>query len=174
MRRTVLSSLALTVEPFLAASAQESLSNPCVDPPVNRIRRDDVIDINGTRSTIKVTAEDMRSLGFTSVAEMINQLPGQSAPTPYDTPVSLGDAAAFPDRFAAAFAAAANHLQSLDYDPAGFNARLVVCPGGTCTLVVFPAELGDASASTVRECPVGYCATMVYSLSEERIVEIRD
>lgn len=174
MRRTVVSSLVLIVVPFLAASAQESLCNPCVDPPVNRIRRDQFIDSNGIGSTITVTAEDMRNLGITSVADMINQLPGVSAPTPYDTPVSLDDAAAFPARFAAAFAAAASHLQLLDYDPAEFNARLVMCPEGTCTLVVFPAELGDASASTVRECPVGYCATMIYSLSEVRIVEIRD
>ena len=174
MRRIVLSSLALTVVPFLAASAQESLCNPCVDAPVNRIRRGDFIDINGTNRTITVTAEDMRNLGITSVADMINQLPSAVARLGFDTPIPLSESGAFPVRFASAFAAAANHLRLLDYDPAEFNARLVMCPEGSCTLLVHPAELGDASAVTVRECPAGYCATMIYSLSEERIVEIRD
>jgi hypothetical protein len=72
------------------------------------------------------------------------------------------------------FAAAASHLQSLEYVPADFNARLMTCPEGRCVLLVYPAGLGDASAAAVRECPDGYCATIVYSVPEERIVEILD
>ena len=172
MRRIFLPSLALTLVPFVAALAQESLCNPCVDPPL--IRRNEFIEINRSNRTIIVTAEDMRNLGVTSVAEMVSQLPSNTTGSPYASSVSLGNSDAFPAQFAAAFAAAASHLQLLEYEPGEFNARLVTCPEGRCTLIVYPAELGDASATTVRECPDGYCATIVYSMPEERIVEIRD
>jgi hypothetical protein len=158
--------------PFLEASAQDSLCNPCVDPP--RIRRDLSIEASGPNGTIIVTSEQMRNLGITSVAEMVSQLPGNATASPYGRPVSLGSADAFPAQFAAVFAAAASHLQLLEYAPAEFNARLVTCPEGRCTLVVYPAEQGDGGATTIRECPDGYCATIIYSLSEDRIVEIRD
>lgn len=70
MRTIVLASL--TVLAWSGGLAQESLCNPCVDPPVNRIRRSDFAPPG---STVTVTAEDMRNLGVTSVAEMIAQLP---------------------------------------------------------------------------------------------------
>jgi outer membrane cobalamin receptor len=41
-----------------------------------RIRRN---DFTSTNATITVTAEDMRNLGVTSVAEMVNQLPSNVA-----------------------------------------------------------------------------------------------
>ncbi len=171
MHRILLTSLVLTLVPFVAALAQESLCNPCVDPPL--IGRDGFNEFNRTNRTITVTPADMRRLGVTSVADMVNQLPGNTT-SPYATPFSLGSADAFPAEFAAAFAAAAGHLQLLEYEPGEFNARLVTCPEGRCVLLVYPAELGNASAGTVRECSPGYCATIVYSLPEGRIVEIRD
>jgi hypothetical protein len=58
------------------AVSQESLCNPCVDPPVNGIRRPDFMQTN---STVIITAEDMRNLGVTSVAEMVQQLPSAAA-----------------------------------------------------------------------------------------------
>ena len=108
-----------------------------------------------------------------SVADMVNQLRGVNS-SPYGRPISLGSADAFPAEFAAAFAAVASHLRLLDYEPGDFNARLVMCPEGRCILVVFPAELGDAGATTVWECPDGYCARIIYSIPEDRILEIRD
>jgi hypothetical protein len=180
MRQILLPSLALTLVPFFAVSAQESICNPCVDPPIvdspaNRIRRNDWIDTyRSTSATVIVTAEDMRNLGVTSVAHMVNQLPSSANRSPYGRPVSLGSADAYPAEFAAVFAAAASHLQLLEYEPVEFNARLIVCNEGRCVLHVYPAELGDAGAVTVRECPDGYCATIVYLLQENRIVEIRD
>jgi len=174
MRRMFLSSLALMLVPFLAASAQESLCNPCVDPPANRIWRNEWIDINRPVPRTTITAEEMRNLGVLSVADMVNQLRSNATVSPYGRPISLGSAEAFPAQFAAVFAAAASHLQLLQYEPGEFNARLVTCPEGRCVLLVYPAELGNASAGTVRECPPGYCATLVYSLPENRIVEVRD
>jgi hypothetical protein len=170
MRRNLLARLALTFVPFVAASAQESLCNPCVDPPL--IRRNDFN--NGPNGTIIIRAEDMRNLGVTSVAEMVSQLPSNETSSPYNSPVPLGSADAYPAPFAAAFAAAASHLQLLGYEAAEFNARLFTCPEGRCTLLVYRRPLGDASVTTVRECPDGYCATIVYSLPENRIVEVRD
>src|SRR5262245_42027132 len=123
MCRKVLASLALAIVPFLAVSAQESLCNPCVDPPVNGIRRDDFTDPTRTNETVIISAEDMRNLGINSVSDMIMQLPTRVAESPYDRPISLGDASAFPVQFASVFAAAAGHLQSLEYLPGEFNAQ---------------------------------------------------
>jgi len=52
-----------------------------------RIRRD---DFNAVNATVVVTAEDMRNLGVTSVAEMVNQLPANVASV---TPETSGDTA---------------------------------------------------------------------------------
>jgi hypothetical protein len=163
--------------PFLAASAQQSLCNPCVDPPASQLRRNGWIDFSGpvrTNATVIVTAEDMRNLGVVSVAEMANQLPSNVPASLYDRSITLGDAAGFPEQLVSALGAAAGHLQSLELEPAEFNARLVTCVAGSCTLFIYPAELGDASAMIVGECPVGYCATMLYSLVQDRIVVIRE
>jgi hypothetical protein len=50
--------------------AQESLCNPCVDPPVRKIQP----DFTSPNQTVTVTAEDMRNLGVITVADMVNQL----------------------------------------------------------------------------------------------------
>ena len=130
MCRTVLPTLALAIVPFLAASAQESLCNPCVDVPVNLIRRDDFTDPTRTNETVIIRAEDMRNLGIISVSDMIMQLRNgvAAAESPYHRPISLGDANAFPVQFAAVFSAAADHLQSLEHMPGEFNARISVPP----------------------------------------------
>ena len=52
-----------------------------------RIRRD---DFTATNATVVVTAEDMRNLGVTSVADMVNQLPANVASV---TPETSGDTA---------------------------------------------------------------------------------
>jgi hypothetical protein len=70
------------------SQAQGSLCNPCVDPPT--IRRDFSI----ADSTTVVTAEEMRSLGVVSVADMVKQLPNNiasvSPEATADSPFYLG------------------------------------------------------------------------------------
>jgi len=172
MRRLCLTSVALTTLLAVVASAQESLCNPCVDPPVNRINRP---GFNSTDSTVIVTAEDMRNLGVISVAEMVAQLPSNvpESPLAFSAPISLGDPDAFPPRFVSAFTAAAQHVQALEYDANEFNARIDACPESICSVDVYPVELGDANAPDVRGCPLKYCATLRYSLEESRILEVQ-
>jgi len=75
MPRTILfaSLLVLASSPGLA---QQSLCNPCVDPPSTRRPRPDFIT---TDSTVTVTAEDMRNLGVITVADLVAQLPAAAA-----------------------------------------------------------------------------------------------
>ena len=61
--------VAVVVSPL--ALAQESLCNPCVDPPPLR----PLDNFSSQTATTIVTAEDMRKLGVISVADMVNQLP---------------------------------------------------------------------------------------------------
>jgi outer membrane receptor protein involved in Fe transport len=64
-----------------------STSDEAIIVTGTRIRRD---DFTATNATVVVTAEDMRNLGVTSVAEMVNQLPANVAST---TPETSGDSA---------------------------------------------------------------------------------
>ena len=160
-----ISGLALAATLCAAASAQESLCNPCVDAPVNRIRRD---DFQRTNATVTVTAEDMRNLGVTSVADMVAQLPSD---VPRMAPVSLGDRDGFPVGFVAVLTAAADHVQALEHEPAEFNARYS-CPDSICTVDIYPIVLVDANPQNAAGCDLQYCATMTYSLEEGRVLEI--
>jgi hypothetical protein len=63
-----------------AVGAQQSLCNPCVDPPLNRpltapgglqLQR----NYGNPNPTTIVTSEDLRRIGIVSVADMIEQLP---------------------------------------------------------------------------------------------------
>ena len=163
MRRFPSCGFALALILSAVASAQESLCNPCVDPA--RIRRD---DFQQTNSTVTITAEDMRNLGVTSVAEMVAQLPSAGSRVP---PISLGDRNAFPVGFAPALVAAANHVRALEYDPGEFNARYS-CPDSICTVDIFPVALENANPANVAGCELRYCGTMTYSLEEGRVLEI--
>lgn len=163
MRRLASCGLALAATISATASAQESLCNPCVDP--GRIRRD---DFQQTNSTVTITAEDMRNLGVTSVAEMVAQLPSAGSRVP---PISLGDRNAFPVGFAPALVAAANHVRSLEYDPGEFNARYS-CPDSICTVDIFPVGLENATPANTAGCEPRFCATMTYSLEEGRVLGV--
>ena len=57
-------------------AAADSSSDDSIVVTGTRIRRD---DFTSTNATVVVTAEDMRNLGVTSVAEMVNQLPSNVA-----------------------------------------------------------------------------------------------
>jgi hypothetical protein len=164
----------------VAASAQESLCSPCVDVPVN-IPLDDIQRIN---SRVPVTHGDVPGFGImtapaptrvlvpTSQSAVMRLRLGNSAPV--RMPVSLGDPGSYPTLFASVFNAAADYLRSRDYDPATFFARLLLCPDQICTLDIYPAVLAYANVQVVRACPAGYCATMTYSLPENRVLEIRE
>jgi hypothetical protein len=76
------------------AQEQESLCNPCVDAPINRINRGGFQPL--TPGTTVITAEQMRSLGVVSVADMVRQQALQAAVA------ADADAAAGPDAAAAA------------------------------------------------------------------------
>jgi hypothetical protein len=170
MHRSAALSVVSALVTSLAATAQESQCNPCADPP----SRDDCIIYDAPRNgdftcagaTVVVTAEDMRRLGITTAADLSNQLTFLSA-----TP--LGNPERFPPQFAPVFEEATTLLQNLGYDPRKFSARLVMCPDGNCTLVIYPAEFGVASVETVRECPAGYCATLTYSLPDRRVLAVQ-
>jgi hypothetical protein len=59
-----------------AAVAQDSLCNPCYDPPVNFHERRIIGEpASGIRNTTVITAEEMRNLGIRSVADRVNRLP---------------------------------------------------------------------------------------------------
>jgi len=73
MRALSVSVGALLALSAAAALAQESLCNPCVDPPV--IRRDNFVSPGATNV---IRAEDMRNLGVVSVADLIDQLQRRS------------------------------------------------------------------------------------------------
>jgi hypothetical protein len=77
------------------AQEQESLCNPCVDAPINRINRGGFQPV--TPGTTVITAEQMRSLGVVSVADMVRELQASKAAVTADA-----DAAAGPDAAAAA------------------------------------------------------------------------
>ena len=173
MRPSCLSVTALTMLLGVAASAQDSLCSPCVDVPVDipledSQRINSAVPITGGEVFERVTAP-MPPEATSQVMQLRMANPG-----PFTITAKLGEPNSFPTAFASVFEAAVTHLQSRGYDAARFNARLIVCPEGTCRLDIFPAELGVVNAMTVRECLIGYCATMIYSKPEGRVLEIRD
>jgi hypothetical protein len=76
MRSVIVATLSLLAG--FPGLAQESLCNPCVDPPSTRPPRP---DLRRTGSTVTVTAEDMRQLGIIRVADLIAQLPAAAVET---------------------------------------------------------------------------------------------
>ena len=73
MRRSIPLMFAAAAMATVPAGAQESLCNPCVDPPI--IRRPVQIEYAGPGERTRViTGAEMRALGVVSVADMVNQL----------------------------------------------------------------------------------------------------
>ena len=173
MNSSSLPIIALAMLLSVAASAQDSLCSPCVDVPVDIPLEDyrrinSAVPMRGGEVFERVTAPmPPEATSRTWQLRMAN-------PGPFTITVKLGEPNSFPTAFASVFQAAVTHVQSRGYDAARFNARLIVCPEGTCRLDIYPAELGVVNPMTVRECLIGYCATMIYSTQEERVLEIRD
>ncbi len=83
--------------------------------------------------------------------------------------IALSERDSLSDPQAAALSATAQAVSVAGYDPHGFRAR-VTCGTETCEVEVFPEELESEEYEGWRGCPLKYCATIIFSIKQDKIV----